>query len=97
MGQLACPLPLCRFRRSKLEPPHLQVLCPLSYLLSPGKTRIFLIQSRLDSREVPSLLNRILEDLEGDLARGDEDPGSLVWSKRRDNWASTFLEKSGER
>lgn len=70
---------------------HLQVLCPLSYLLSPGKTRIFLIQSRLDSREVPSLLNRILEDLEGDLARGDEDPGSLVWSKRRDNWASTFL------
>lgn len=55
---------------------------------------MFIIQGRLASREAPSLLNRILGELEGDLAGGDENPGSSVWSKRRDNWASTFLEKS---
>lgn len=93
MDQLACQLPLCGFWGSKLGSSHLQVLYPLSHLPSPGKT-MFMIQGRLASREAPSLLNRILGELEGDLAGGDENPGSSVWSKRRDNWASTFLEKS---
>lgn len=30
----------------------------------------------------------------GDLAGGDQDPGSSVWPSRRDNCVSTFLEKS---
>lgn len=82
MGHLATQLPLC-------GPSHLQVL----YLPSPGKNRIFTIQSLLASKKAPSLLNRILGDLGGELAGGEEDPGSSVWFRRRDNWASTFLER----
>lgn len=59
-----------------------------------GKNRICTIQSRLASSEAPSLLSRILGDLGDDLAGGDQDPRSSLCPSRRDNWASTFLEKS---